>query len=114
MRQVGIIAAAGLIALTEMPSRLAEDHARAKKLAKSIAGLPGVRLNPEEVETNIIIFGFDHPRYSVPAFLAELAGRGIGVLGAPSGAGIRMVTHKDIDDADVEAAVAAFRAILAG
>ena len=114
MRQVGVIAAAGLIALTEMPSRLAEDHARAKKLAKSIAGLPGVRLNPEEVETNIIIFGFDHPRYSVPAFLAELAGRGIGVLGAPSGAGIRMVTHKDIDDADVEAAVAAFRAILAG
>ena len=114
MRQVGIIAAAGLIALTEMPARLAEDHARAKMLARSIAGLPGVQLDPAEVETNIIIFGFEHPRYPVPAFVAELARRGIGVLSAPSGAGIRMVTHKDVDDADVEAAVAAFRAILAG
>jgi threonine aldolase len=92
---------------------LAEDHARAKALARGIANLPGVQLDPEEVETNILIFGFEHPRYPVPAFISALAGRGIGVLAAPSGAGIRMVTHKDVDDADVEAAVAAFRTILA-
>ena len=113
MRQVGVIAAAGLIALTEMPARLAEDHVRAKALARGIAGLPGVRLDPEKVETNIFIFGFEHPRYTVPAFVAELGRKGIGVLSAPSGAGIRMVTHKDVDDEDVAAAIAAFRAILA-
>jgi threonine aldolase len=112
MRQVGVIAAAGLIALNEMPSRLAEDHARAKRLAQAIAVLPGIILDPAEVETNIIIFGFEHPRYSGPALLNELAGRGIGALGVPSGAGIRLVTHKDVDDADVDAAIDAFRSIL--
>ena len=70
-------------------------------------------LDPEKVETNIFIFGFEHPRYTVPAFVAELGRKGIGVLSAPSGAGIRMVTHKDVDDEDVAAAIAAFRAILA-
>ncbi len=112
MRQVGVLAAAGLIALTEMTRRLAEDHARARRLAEAIAVLPGIVLHPAELETNIIIFGFEHPRLTVASLLEELARRGILALAAPGGYGIRMVTHKDVGDADVERAIAAFRAIL--
>jgi len=110
MRQVGVLAAPGIVALQEMVGRLGEDHARAKRLAEAIAGLPGLWLNPEEVETNIIIFGFNHPRLTIPQFLAALKERR--VLALATTGGIRMVTHKDIDDEDVERAVAAFRALL--
>ncbi|MCX6566367.1 MAG: aminotransferase class I/II-fold pyridoxal phosphate-dependent enzyme [Candidatus Aminicenantes bacterium] len=113
MRQVGVIAAAGLLALTEMSKRLSEDHGRAKRLAMAISALPGVVLDPFDVETNIIIFGFDHPKYSVFDLLAELEKRGIRALAAPGGSGIRMVTHKDVGDADVDSAIGAFREILA-
>jgi threonine aldolase len=113
MRQVGVIAAAGLVALTEMTGRLAEDHRRAGRLAQAIAVLPGIKLDPSEVVTNIIIFGLEHPKFSVPALLGELNARGIWALAAPGGVGIRMVTHKDVGDADVDRAIAAFREILA-
>ena len=114
MRQVGVIAAAGLIALDEMTGRLGEDHARARRLAEGIASLPGIGLDPASVETNIVIFGFEHPRFSVPAFVEALKGRGVLCLAAPGGAGIRFVTHKDVGDADVEKAVETFRSLLAG
>lgn len=110
MRQVGVLAAPGIIALREMVGRLHEDHARAKRLAQAIAGLPGIRLNSEEVETNIIIFGFDHPQLTAAQFLALL--KESRVLALATRGGIRFVTHKDIDDEDVERAVKAFRAIL--
>ncbi|MBM3285293.1 MAG: aminotransferase class I/II-fold pyridoxal phosphate-dependent enzyme [Candidatus Aminicenantes bacterium] len=110
LRQVGVLAAPGIIALREMASRLKEDHVRARRLAEAVAGLPSVRLNPEEVETNIVIFGFDHPRISIPDFLASLKQRK--VLALATTRGIRFVTHKDIDDEDVDRAVAAFREIL--
>ena len=112
MRQVGVIAAAGLIALTEMTGRLGDDHRRAKTLARGIAAFPGVKIDPVPVETNIIIFWFEHPKFSVPAFLGELQKRGILALPAPGGIGIRMVTHKDVDDGDVDRAIAAFKTIL--
>ena len=111
MRQVGVLAAPGIIALTEMTGRLGQDHARAKKLALSISGLPGVKLNLADVETNIIIFNLAHPRVSIAEFLAELQKRRVLAL-APFG-GVRMVTHKDIDDEDVERAIAACHDILA-
>ena len=110
MRQVGVLAAPGILALTEMVDRLVEDHIRAKRLAQAIAGLPGVRLNPEEVETNIIIFPFSHPRISTPEVLSQLKKRG--VLALATTGPIRLVTHKDIDDEDVERAISAFRDIL--
>lgn len=110
MRQVGVLAAPGIIALTEMPARLIEDHQRAKKLAAAIAGLPGVSLDPSKIETNIIIFGFSHPKYSSAQFLSELKERGI--LALATAGGIRFVTHKDVDDEDVERAIAAFKEIL--
>jgi threonine aldolase len=111
MRQVGVLAAPGIIALTEMTGRLGQDHARAKKLASAISVLPGVRLNLADVETNIIIFDLAHPRVSIAQFLDGLQKRRVLAL-APFG-GVRMVTHKDIDDEDVERAIAACREILA-
>jgi len=110
LRQVGVLAAPGIVALTEMVGRLHEDHERAKKLASAIAELPGIQLNPEEVHTNIIIFGFSNPKLSVAEFLAELRKRKI--LALATTGGIRFVTHKDIDDEDLERAIAAFQEIL--
>lgn len=111
MRQVGVLAAAGIVALTEMRVRLPEDHEMAKRLALGIAGLPGIDLNPENIDTNIIIFGFDHPSISFEEFLARLRDNGILVTTPPGG--IRMVTHNDIGDGDIDRAIAAFRKILA-
>jgi threonine aldolase len=112
MRQVGVIAAAGLLALTEMTGRLAEDHARARRLAEALAALPGLVINPSEVQTNIIIFGVEHPRFTAAELLAEMERRGVRALAAPGGYGIRMVTHKDVGDGDVDRAVSVFREIL--
>jgi threonine aldolase len=110
MRQVGVLAAPGIIALTEMVERLHEDHKRAKKFALSIVGLPGVILNPDEVQTNIVLFGFSHPKLTIPEFLAELKQRSILALAATGG--IRFVTHKDVGDEDIDKALAIFREIL--
>jgi threonine aldolase len=110
MRQVGVIAAAGIIALSEMTERLPDDHKRAKELAKQISPLPGVTLDPDTIETNIIIFGFDHPKISIPDFLIALREKGI--LAMPTKGGIRFVTHKDVDDGDVKRAVKAFQELL--
>ncbi len=110
MRQVGIIAAAGIIALTEMIDRLVDDHKRAKRLAEGISHLPGIELNPELVETNIIFLKFNHPKISLPEFLNKLKERGILALSLANR--IRLVTHKDIDDEDIERAIQAFKDIL--
>jgi threonine aldolase len=65
MRQAGVLAACGLISLTRMVDRLKEDQARARRLAEAIHDLPGITLNPAEVETNIIVFYFNHPRVTI-------------------------------------------------
>ena len=111
MRQVGVLAAPGIIALTEMPPQLKEDNERAGRLARAIQGFPGIVIDPALIRTNIIIFGFKHPSLTVPAFLAKLKEKG--VLAMSVSGGIRFVTHKDVGDADVDRAVAAFREILA-
>jgi threonine aldolase len=111
MRQVGVLAAPGIIALTEMTGRLKDDHARAGRLAEGIHDLPGIHLDPAAVRTNILIFGFDHPALSPSAMMAELKEKG--VLSLAVSGGIRMVTHKDVGDEDVERAIKAFRDILA-
>ncbi|OGD17940.1 MAG: threonine aldolase [Candidatus Aminicenantes bacterium RBG_16_63_16] len=110
LRQAGVLAAPGIIALTAMTKRLGEDHGRAKKLAEAIAGLPGVSLDPASIETNILIFGFSYPRLTCAGLLDGLAKRR--VLGLAIAGGVRLVTHKDVDDEDVDRAAAAFREIL--
>ena len=113
MRQVGVLAAPGIVALTEMVDRLKEDHVRAKKLALAIQDLPGIDLNPDHIDTNIVIFGFNHAKISIPEFLARLKDREILAL-ATTGGRIRFVTHNDIGDKDIEKAISAFREILTG
>lgn len=112
MRQVGVLAAPGIIALTEMLPQLKEDNERAGRLARAIQGLPGVVIDPSLVRTNILFFDFKHPALTVPEFLAKLKEKG--VLGWEFPGGVRFVTHKDVGDADVDRAAAAFREILGG
>lgn len=111
MRQAGVLAACGLISLAKMVDRLKEDHARARRLAEAIYDLPGITLDPAEVETNIIIFYFNHPKITIPELLARLKEKGILALGVFGG--VRLVAHKDVDDEDVNRAIKAFQEILA-
>jgi threonine aldolase len=111
MRQVGVLAAAGMVALSQMVDRLADDHARAKRLAVALADLPSVQIDPDLIETDIVIFGFQHPRLSVTELLAKLQEKGILALAVPQG--IRFVTSKEVGDEDVDRAIQAFQQILA-
>jgi threonine aldolase len=109
MRQVGVLAAAGLVSLTRMVDRLAEDHVHARRLAEGLAGLPGIRLDPSRVQTNIVIFHVDRP--GGVAELAEGARARKVKIHAIGPTSIRCVTHKDVDTEDVDRAIAAIREI---
>ena len=102
MRQAGIVAAAGIYALDHHVGRLAEDHDNARLLADGLAGIEGVTVDPETVETNIVIFEVE----DAPALEAELLGRGIDI-GALGRRLMRAVTHLDVDRSGVERALAA-------
>jgi threonine aldolase len=104
MRQAGIIAAAGLVALEEMVERLAEDHANARLLAEGLARLPGIRLDPGQAPTNIVIFELHHPTLTSVQFQDELRRRGVGIL-AIGGPRLRAVTHYGVGRGEVEEAV---------
>jgi Threonine aldolase len=108
MRQAGVLAAAGIYALTHHVERLAEDHARARRLAEALAEIGPFRLDPAEVETNIGIATIE-PADRAPAVIEAL--RAEGVLAGLIGRGrVRFVTHLDVDDAGIEAALRAARA----
>jgi len=100
MRQAGVLAAAGLIALEEMPKRLHEDHANAKLLAERMAELKQVEIDLATVQTNIVIFGLRGVTDVAPA-LAKLKQRGV-IAGAAATNQIRFVTHNDVDRAACE------------
>jgi threonine aldolase len=102
MRQSGIVAAAGLYALDHHVERLAEDHARAKRLAEGLVEMPGVDLDPATVETNIVIFAV--PDSS--AFCSTLAEADI-AMSRFGPTRVRAVTHLDVDDEGIERALAA-------
>ncbi len=107
MRQVGVLAAAGLVALERHVGRLGEDHRRAARLAEALAALPVFRIDPSAVHTNIVIAEVVPPA-SAERLLAALRERG--VLAGGMGPGrVRFVTHLDVDDAGIERAVAALR-----
>jgi threonine aldolase len=125
MRQVGVLAAPGLIALRDGPAgmidRLAEDHDNARLLAEGIAELDGIasagdvaqpapgRLDPSRVATNFVVFKVERDR---AAFIEALARRDVLVVPYPHGQ-VRAVTHYGIERADVETAIGAFRDALA-
>ncbi len=125
MRQVGVLAAAGLVALRDGPAgmieRLAEDHANARRLAEGLADVAGIvspgdiaqptpgRLDPGRVRTNFVVFRVERNR---AAFLEALATRGVLMVAYPHGQ-VRAVTHYGISPADVDATIAATREAMA-
>ena len=117
MRQVGVLAAAGLIALRDgsagMIERLADDHENARALANGLADLPGISgLDPSRVRTNFVFF--ELPRAEQRAqFLDALAQEGVLMIEYPHSRRIRAVTHYGVDAADIDASIEATRRALA-
>lgn len=110
MRQAGVLAAAGILALTEMTERLHEDHANARYLAEGLAALPGIALDPATVATNILVFELtgDRDPMAVKAALAA-AGVRLSSFGATK---LRAVTHHGIGRTDCEQALLTIRHLL--
>lgn len=107
MRQAGVLAAAGIVALETMTARLAEDHANARHLAQGLATLTGVQLDPATVRTNIVYVDFEPSAPPVTEIVTRLSEQNVRVL-ATGPSQIRAVTHFGITSADIECALAAF------
>ncbi|MEX2188744.1 MAG: GntG family PLP-dependent aldolase [Pirellulales bacterium] len=100
MRQAGVIAAAALYALDHHIDRLAEDHAAAQILAEAVRATAGLRLEPDQIDTNIVIFSVDASLATAHEFVAALAQRGVQTL-AVSKTRVRAVTHLDVSQSAV-------------
>jgi len=112
MRQAGIIAAGGVFALRHHVKRLADDHANAKRLAEGLAALPGIKLDPATVETNLVFFDLTGSLDAATAVERLLAhGVRMGALGPRT---IRAVTHLDVSAPGIERALDAARRIFGG
>lgn len=111
MRQVGVLAAAGLVALEESPKGLAEDHAKARSLGEGLAELRGVKIDPEKVQTNIVIFDIGETGLTSAQFSAELKARGVLANGI-NAREMRMVTHYDVSREMIEQTLKSAREIL--
>lgn len=111
MRQAGVLAAAGLVALEKGPARLAEDHAHARGLAEGLAEIRGVVVDPQKVQTNIVIFGTAGTGFSAAEIVARMAEHNV-LAGAVGADAIRLVTHLDVDRAKCEEALHVIRAAI--
>ncbi|MCH9651459.1 MAG: aminotransferase class I/II-fold pyridoxal phosphate-dependent enzyme [Deltaproteobacteria bacterium] len=118
--QIGVLAAAGLVALRDGPARLAEDHRLARRLADGLTNLPGIDLDPSAVVTNIVIFEVQSGEGTTPASDSKDAPASqfcdrletIGVRAVPlSSRQVRMVTHRDLSSQDIDQAVSGMRSM---
>ena len=110
-RQAGVIAAAGIVAITEMIERLADDHANARKLAEGLAELDGIVIDPDAVETDIVIFGLRRDDLTPAQLSAGL--KELGVLLHPiDSAHLRAVTNLHVTSADIDRTLDAFARVL--
>jgi threonine aldolase len=110
MRQAGVLAAAGIVALEQIADRMGEDHARAKRLEEGLAGIPGLDVGP--AVSNILYFGLTEQVSKTPEeVVAGLAERGVRMLGRVGGR-FRAVTHHWISDEDVERTIQAMREVI--
>jgi len=107
MRQAGVLAAAGLLALKEGVERLAEDHRRARNLAEGLARIGGVQIDLATVQTNIVRFDVSGLGRTAASFAEALRERGLRVSGGAGPGGVRMVAHRHLDDAAVDEALEA-------
>ncbi|MFI7099475.1 GntG family PLP-dependent aldolase [Streptomyces sp. NPDC050161] len=114
MRQAGLIAACGIVALTDMVDRLADDHAHAVRLASGLAEIDGLRLDPEPPRTNMVLFAVDTERttHTTASFLAGAGERGVRIaeLGRDR---IRAATHSGVTADDVDHAVQVLADVMA-
>jgi threonine aldolase len=101
MRQSGILAAAGIVALTEMVDRLAIDHENAKALAEGLANIHGIKIDVARVQTNIVIFDISQTGMNGDQLVERLKPFGIKAIGSPNGI-VRFVTHRYVTRRDVE------------
>ncbi len=109
MRQAGVIAAAGIVALETMVGRLTEDHANAQVLARGLAGIEGIRLTAECVPTNIVMFGLS-PDLSADDFVRCLEEAGVMVI-ALGASMVRAVTHSMVSSSDIDEALTRVEAV---
>ena len=113
MRQAGVLAAAGLLALREMTQRLAEDHATAKQLAKGLATMPHIEINPDVVETNMVFFALhDDAPLTATQLIAQLKAEHNIWLGGYGGRKLRAVTHYWVQPADVVRCLQAIKDVM--
>ncbi len=103
MRQAGVIAAAGIVAIQKMVNRLAEDHATARRFADGLAGIPGISIHPEKVQTNIVNFE-SPPAMTGPEFIQQTTAQGVRVINR-GGRMVRAVTHRMVSAADIDEAL---------
>jgi threonine aldolase len=113
MRQAGVLAAAGLVALEETPKTLHRDHENARHLAQGLAQIKGITLDPKDVVTNIVIFDVRATGRVASEICADLGKRKI-LCGPTDKYSIRMVTHYDVDRAAIDRALAAIAEIITG
>jgi len=114
MRQAGVLAAAGLIALEEMPKRLGEDHTNARFLAAELAKIPGIQVDPARVQTNIVVFDVSATGYTAEQFSEKLRAQGVLMNEAATQREVRAVTHFDVNREDCAKAAAIVKEFLVG
>jgi threonine aldolase len=101
MRQAGVLAAAGIVALTKMVERLTDDHANAKKLAEGLANITDIAIDPDQIRTNIVFFDLARKDMTPQQLVAELDSEGVKML--PVGPQrLRAVTHYHITSEDID------------
>jgi threonine aldolase len=111
MRQAGVLAAAGIVALSEMVDRLADDHANAKKLAEGLAEIPDISIDPQQIKTNIVFFDLTRANMTSEQLVERLEAEGVRML--PVGPQrLRAVTHYQITADDIDYTLGAFSKIL--
>ena len=111
MRQSGVLAAAGLVALEKGRAGLARDHALAQRLALGLATIAGVHVDPAQVATNIVVFDVSQTEFDAAHIIARLAERNV-LANALDPHQIRLVTHCDVDEAQCDEALFALRAVI--
>ncbi len=111
MRQAGVLAAAGIVALNEMIDRLAEDHANARRLAKGLAGISGLELDPGRYATNIVYFDVIQQGLNAAELVARLQREGVRMLAASPNT-LRAVTHYEVTAQDIEYALSVMAKVM--
>ncbi|MDR1636350.1 MAG: threonine aldolase, partial [Treponema sp.] len=113
MRQAGVLAACGIIALEKMTGRLAADHENARFLGDRLSELPGISVDREKIRINMVFWKTERPGFEGGAFADFMLKRCIRV-GGSSGGEYRFVTHNDVSREDIDTVITAFREYLAG